>query len=94
MAEGQTVRVACRHPGGVTINLAVSVADGTGGTQMRPYESVTLKGPSSAGSGTSSPAGLDSIGITEVDAKFWEEWLAVNQQNPFVTQGAIFALAD
>lgn len=83
-----TVKVACSVPNGVELRLGFPSYGEARDPNQTPRK-VVLGGPNSArqsGANGMSPAG---IGITDVDAAFFTEWLEANRLNPLVTSGAI-----
>lgn len=95
--EKKIVRVACAVPNGVMIRRwKPGYDDGTGFKPTIPDgPAVQLNGTSAvaAGVGNTSPSGLDP-GITEVDAEWWDAWLAQNGENPLVAMEHVWVLKD
>jgi len=97
MAEQETIRVACRVPGGMKIcKWKPGFDDGTGvKTTIRDGEVLQLRGPVYNG-GTLDRDGVGlTPGETEVPADWrFDEWLSANHQNPYVAEGLIFIVKD
>lgn len=87
----QTTRVLCSIVNGVELRLFERSfdADGMGTLHMVPVgDAVVLKGPSAITAGVGS-AGTGELVATDVDAAWFSQWLAQNEQNPLVLNGAI-----
>lgn len=98
----QTVTVLCRLPSGITLDLhdidalkTRAASDAPIGVAARPVKSVTLLGqkhdPRYHGA---EGRLLGRAGRTQVDADFWNAWLAQNERNELVTQKVVFAEAN
>lgn len=79
------VRVACTVPNGLALQLLEPFDDGSGLPAMRRV------GPRVVIKGSVSPRSDLANGpeITEIDAEFWEKWLAQNKDTALVTEKAV-----
>jgi hypothetical protein len=92
MSERKMVKVACRIPGGLRVQLYKDGPDdGTG----KPYrakdgDAVLLDGPSvlHTGVGNTEGLGADPM-LTEVDAEWFDAWLKQFANSPFVVSGDV-----
>lgn len=84
-----TVRIECSHMGGLMLSLFRHGRGDLGEPMVVRGVGVRLNGPSGVMGGTNS--GAEGVpGITEVDAKWWAEWVSQNEgKNPLLDQGII-----
>ncbi len=90
--ERRKVQVACYQPGGLMLRLfRPGYNDGIGQIPMVDGVGVRLTGPSSmTAGGVGNPGSSDLPGITDVDAEWWERWVAQNKgKNPLYDEGLI-----
>lgn len=80
--------VYCKLPHGITLDLVdqINVANGNIGKR----QTVTLKGQDWKTT-NKMRIKLSEFGVTQVDDKFWAEWLKRNPEFPALKSGAIFA---
>lgn len=84
MSATQTVTVACKHPGGLILNLdRYEKSDDKGNVRLiRGKQTITLRGwsrPINAADHT-----VGGYALTEVDADLWGNWFAVNADSPLI----------
>lgn len=92
---GDIVRVACRIPNGVELNLTTEVEDGTGARQRyHKGEPVVLKGPHPKRHGIAPDSRNTGEIANEVDVAFWREWIMQNAEASLVKNGFIRELKD
>jgi hypothetical protein len=90
MASKNTVFVGCKLPNGLHLDSAD--ADATPGMAPDEANRVTLNGTNSLYvNGILMPSST-GYGLTEVDADFFNDWMARHQDFPPVKQGLIFAV--
>lgn len=87
-------RIACTNVNGIKLRLfKEGYDDGTGfKPQVVDGPAVTISGPSAVGTGVSSPSGYGGgYAITDVDAPFWDAWVAQNKgKNPLFDEGFVY----
>jgi hypothetical protein len=93
-AERKKVQVACRVPGGImSAHWKPGFDDGTGvKPTIRDGAAIRLNGPSGVHTGVNATEGSRDLppGLTEIDAEWWDKWLAANPKNPFVTDKLVY----
>lgn len=95
----QTVTVLCRLPSGITLELhdldalkARASSEAPVAVAARPMKSVTLNGQKHDPRYHQAEGRLlGRAGRTQVDADFWNAWLAQNERSELVTQKLVFA---
>jgi len=91
---GKTVWVACKLPSG--LHLDAADADTIPGVVPEDGKRVTLNGTNSQYQGPEGSKilmpGSHGYGKTEVDADFFNDWMARHKDFPAVKNGLIFAL--
>lgn len=92
--ERKTVRVACTIPNGLELRIQREGHDDGSGVRHMVYvgDPVVVRGPEATSAGVNQPAG--ELVTTEVDAGFFATWLAQHENDPLVTQRAIYAIDD
>lgn len=87
--ERDTVKVECSMMGGLMLNISSRSRGEFGEPITFRGPGVRLNGPSGVMGGTNS--GAEGVpGITEIDAKWWAEWVSQNEgKNPLLDQGII-----
>lgn len=87
----KTVKVGCRMPGGVRLQVSDWVKGADGNQILKPIAIYDI-----AGSGRhigAVPGGLhneDDATFTEIPADHWEKWYEMNKDSDLATSGAIF----
>lgn len=87
----KTVKVGCRMPGGVRLQVSDWVKGADGNQILKPIAIYDI-----AGSGRhigAVPGGLhneDDATFTEIPADHWEKWYEMNKDSDLVTSGTVF----
>ena len=89
------VRIGCRLGNGLKIQRFKDAVE-PGGMKQAEGPAVTLNGPANHGNaGFADPGSRSSDhGVTEIDKAWWDLWLAENELNPAVANGAVYFIED